>query len=303
MEPQHEMDGDASVWGRLFGKQDELDSLEWGGSALRFTLSEEACALISRQQVESWLTYGNLRYPQFSLSHGGEPVHPSSYTRPRIIGEHRHTGCADPHRVAAIIDQGATLSMTGIEMWDGRVAGLCAELGRTLAARVQAIAFLTPPDRYGSAPHRDAAHVFVVQAEGTKRWTLYDLPTGDDWTANDMPGEDTVTREIELRAGEGLYVPMGMGHRALAGSQGSLHLSVIVTTPRLTDVVQAWAAQVSAVFGGQERLRINREGRADAIREVLRRIREAPVDVEALVAAIEAGASIPDVAPSLPWPR
>ncbi|MGI5292077.1 JmjC domain-containing protein [Nonomuraea polychroma] len=297
------MDGVESAWARLFAKPEEAERLDWGRSVFRFATSDEARSLINRELVENWLAYGNLRYPQFSLSHAGEKLHPTGYTRARVFGDHRHTGCADPGRIAATIDRGATLHLTGVEGWDGRVALLCAELGRALAAQVQTVAFLTAPDHFGSPPHRDGTHVFVIQAEGTKRWTLYDLPANDDWDPAYPPGEDAVTEEIELRAGEGLYVPLGMGHRARAGAEGSLHLSVMVNTPQLGEVVQAWAAQVSAAFGSQERLPIGRGGRIDAMGEVLRRIQEAPVDLEALAAAVESAIPVPDLALHLPWPR
>ncbi|MFC4117036.1 JmjC domain-containing protein [Nonomuraea zeae] len=124
-----------------------------------------------------------------------------------------------------------------------------------MAARVQTVAFLTSPDHFGTRAHRGGTHVFVIQAEGSKRWTLYDVPAGDDWDLAEIPSEDAVTKEVELRAGEGLYVPLGMGHRARAGSQGSLHLSVMVNPPRLREVVQAWAAQVSAAFTGRSTCR------------------------------------------------
>lgn len=296
------MKGIASAWAGLFAKPEKAESLDWGRRTLRFTTSDEARSLISRGMVENWLAYGNLRYPQFGLSHEGAALHPNAYTRSMVIGEHRHTGCAHPGRITAAIGQGATLTLTGVENWDGSVARLCGDLGRALAARVQTVAFLTPPGRFGSKPHRDSTHVFVIQAEGTKRWTLYDLPAGDDRDLADPPGEDAVTEEIELHAGEGLYVPLGMGHRALAGSEGSLHLSVMVNPPKLSEVVQAWAAQVSAAFGGQEHLPIGREGRVDAVREVLRRIQEAPVDIEALAAAVESAIPVPDLATRLAWP-
>lgn len=289
-----------SAWAGLFAKPEEAERLDWGRGILRFTPSDEAHTLISRATVENWLAYGNLRYPQFSLKLEGTGLHPNAYTRSTVIGEHRQTGCADPGRIAAAIDQGATLTLTGVEHWDGRVARLCADLGQALAARVQTVAFLTPPDRFGSVPHRDGTHVFVIQAEGTKRWTLYDLPADGDWDLADTPGEEAVTGEIELRAGEGLYVPLGMGHRAQAGPEGSLHLSVMVNPPRLTEVVQAWAAQVRTVFGDQEHLPVGREGRIAAVLEAVRRIQEAPVDIAALSAAVEPPA--PDLASRLRWP-
>ncbi|MFD0480581.1 hypothetical protein ACFQ0B_80020 [Nonomuraea thailandensis] len=135
--------GVASAWARLFASPKEAERLDWGRSPLGFTTSDEARSLISRRSVETWLAYGNLRYPQFGLSHEGAALHPNAYTRSMVVGEHRHTGCAHPDRIAAAIEQGATLTLSGVENWDGDVARLCGELGRTLAARVQTTAFLT----------------------------------------------------------------------------------------------------------------------------------------------------------------
>jgi ribosomal protein L16 Arg81 hydroxylase len=142
------------------------------------------------------------------------------------------------------MEGGATLVLVDVEHWDEPTAEFCDRLGRAMAADVQTFAYLTAPDQFGSQPHRDEAHVFVVQVEGSKQWTLYDVPDDDNWRRGWIPENTPVSEQFVLQAGDGLYLPPGMGHRAQAGPDGSLHLIISAQTPSVGDVVTAWAKRL-----------------------------------------------------------
>ncbi|MGH3240404.1 MAG: JmjC domain-containing protein, partial [Spirillospora sp.] len=242
------------VWAQLFADPAEVRRLDWGRTFARFKAGAAVRALVTLPRVEDWLRHGNLRYPQFSISNGGQAVPPTAYTRTVVFGTHQATGLADPERVAARVRSGDTLVFTMPELWDGPLRAFSRELGRALAADVRTYAYLTAPGEYGSRPHRDESELFVVQAAGSKRWELYDVPEGDDWSIGPIADPGEPTEVLELNAGEALHLPLGIGHRARAGAAGSLHLTISAAVPAFREVVRAWAAEVAGALPRNARL-------------------------------------------------
>lgn len=284
------------AWAALFAKPEQAEDLDWGRRHLRFAAADRARSLISRELIEHWLVFGNLRYPQLNVSYGGEAAPPTTFTRARRLNQHQLPGCAHADDIVEHLERGATLVLSNPEQWDERTAAFCRELSGPLACGVQAYAYLTAPERFGSKPHRDEADVFAVQIEGTKEWTLYDVPEDHDWHRGYIDEDTPVTEKIVLEPGDALYVPAGMGHRAEAGSEGSLHLTLSIGVPPLRSVIDLWAQEMAGLFGRHERFPVGAAGRADLVREALRRIASATegVDAEALAEAL--------VPPSL-WPE
>jgi ribosomal protein L16 Arg81 hydroxylase len=125
---------------------------------------------------------------------------------------------------------------------------LAAEVGAFVGARgpVTVNSFLSP-DGHGFPWHLDNPHVFALQIEGTKRWRLgrrqvvaapflteAEGPRAEATLALlrqlGMPIEppsDDDSDEITLVAGDVLYMPPGVWHRASAVG-GSCHISLLV---------------------------------------------------------------------------
>jgi hypothetical protein len=158
------------VWADLFAKPSQVRHIHKAMTQFRFDAADHVRSLVSRYGIEEWLTFGNLRYPQISLSYAGEAAPPTSYTRSRLVGEHQITGCADARRILAQMETGApwcwSTSSTGTRRWQTSVTAYRP---------------------------RDTAHVFVVQLEGSKRWTLYDLPTDGNWNRTILPDSTPVS--------------------------------------------------------------------------------------------------------------
>jgi hypothetical protein len=292
------------VWAALFAEPAAARQLDWGRRHLRFAAADAARSLVSRGLIEHWLLYGNLRYPQLNVSYGGEAAPPTSFTRTRRLNQHQLPGSAHADDVIEQLDRGATLVLSNPEQWDERTARFCADLSAPLLATVQSYVYLTAPDEFGSRPHRDEADVFVVQVEGSKEWTLYDLPADDDWHRGYIDESTPVTEKLVLHRGDGLYVPSGMGHRARSEADGSLHLTISVGVPPLRAVVEAWAAQVVTQFARHERVGVGPAGRVSAVHDVLRRIEHATAaaDPKTLAAAIVQPGLWPVGTRRLSWP-
>ncbi len=119
------------------------------------------------------------------------------------------------------------------------------ELTSTVADRFRtrsdAVAFVTPANQPGFAPHYDATDVFVIQTYGTKEWRVWIPPT--DFALPDSPRIDTAglgepAIHTVLEPGDVLYIPRGMPHVAVALASLSLHLSVIFRPPTWRDSLE-----------------------------------------------------------------
>jgi hypothetical protein len=284
------------AWSALFAKPEQAQNLRWGREHLVFAAADSARELVTREQIEHWLVHGNLRYPQLNVSYGGDGAPVTTFTRPRTLGQHQLSGCAHADDVIEHLERGATLVLSNMEHYDPRIAQFCRDIGGILSGSVQTYGYLTAPDRFGSRPHRDSADVFAVQIEGNKEWTLYDVPTDDDWHRGHIDEDTPVTEKVVLSPGDVLYVPSGMGHRAQSGPTGSLHLTISIGVPRLQRVVDALAAQLQSLFQRNEVFPPGQAGRTELVRDALRRIATAveEADPEAIAAKL--------VQPN-PWPR
>lgn len=291
------------AWSTLFAKPEQAEDLDWGRRQLRFTAAADARSLASRELVERWLVFGNLRYPQLNISYAGEAAPPATFTRPRRLNQHQLPGCAHADDVLDHLRAGATLTLSNPEQWDERTAAFCRELGRALAASVQSYVYLTAPGQFGSRPHRDEGDVFAVQIDGTKEWTLYGMPVEDDWRRGHLDENPAVEERVVLEPGDALYVPAGMGHRAQAGPRGSLHLTISVGLPRLNAVIDALAAMAATRFGRHERCTPGPHGRTDQVRDAVRRIIAAAeaADPDELTAGIVPSSLWPDAVRPLDW--
>lgn len=136
----------------------------------------------------------------------------------------------DVDRLYRLHDAGATLILNHLHRRHTPLAELCAALELEFSAPFQTNIYLTPAAAQGFKPHFDTHDVFVLQVAGSKRWQLYGTPLeralkghGDE-ARQDDPGP--VREEIELRAGDTLYIPRGLVHDAKSTDERSLHITV-----------------------------------------------------------------------------
>jgi mannose-6-phosphate isomerase-like protein (cupin superfamily) len=168
-----------------------------------------------------------------------------------------HEGCAIPvsrlcarqdwgSAVARAYTSGHTVLLVGLEDIHSGIRHLCREIEEELfhaevltAEGVRANLYLSPERSTGFAPHYDHEDVFVVQLDGEKTWRLHlrgpDLPTRRMASPLDAP--PPLERELELRAGQSLYIPRGQIHAAEARRVRSLHLTFSLRTKTLLDVL------------------------------------------------------------------
>jgi hypothetical protein len=177
------------------------------------------------------------------------------------------------------------------------VARFCRALAAELGHATQCNAYITPGGEHqGFDFHHDTHDVFVLQVSGRKRWIVHEpvvrLPLSSQPQAGRAPraGGRAPLLDVELEAGDALYLPRGYVHAALTTDEHSVHLTVGVLSTTWHDVL----TDVVTLAGREEQFRDAlplqpAAGLAEALPDLLRRAAgwlEAlpPADLEAVVA-------------------
>lgn len=148
----------------------------------------------------------------------GQQVAEGQYTGVRPIGHGTVTDAIVAEKVLSHFSLGATLVLDAVELLVPSVRALCGRLSASLGCPVDAVAFLTPPDRKGLSPHIDDEDVFVLQLSGTKQWTVHEqlrpVPLTPGVLSPSALGPVALTPL--LSPGDVMYVPRGTPHHAVS---------------------------------------------------------------------------------------
>ena len=151
-------------------------------------------------------------------------------------------GSADPERVAAAFEDGATIVLQGLHLNWTPLAKFCRGLEVDLGYPAQANAYYTPRGSQGFAVHHDTHDVFVLQVAGEKHWRIYDplfeLPLKHQRYSKALGEHGPPTLELTLRAGDTLYLPRGWLHDALTSETDSLHVTVGINLHTWVDALR-----------------------------------------------------------------
>lgn len=209
--------------------------------------------LLSTADVDELVADRALRTPFFrTVREGGSLPLP---TRSGNAGGRRLADLVDPEALAAQYAGGATLVLNALHRMHPPVARFCRELSAELGHQTQCNAYLTPGGRHqGFDFHHDTHDVFVLQVSGRKRWIVHEPVLRLPLSSQPQAGEHLVTAgadpllDVELEAGDALYLPRGYVHAALTTDVDSVHLTVGVLSTTWYDVL----SDVVALAGREE---------------------------------------------------
>lgn len=186
-------------------------------------------AWLSSDDLVTLIADHGLRSPFFRLIRDGGSLAAGAYLRSAGAGHTTVHDLANPGRVAEEVWAGASIVGQALQRVWPPLRDLCRGLAAELGHRVQANAYLSPPDAEGFDLHYDTHDVFVLQVEGTKQWSVHapadELPHRRRSTSPCPAFGDEVWAG-ELTPGDCLYLPRGFGHRARTSDQASLHLTI-----------------------------------------------------------------------------
>ena len=190
--------------------------------------------LLTKHQVQQLLKTQQLQY--------GLNVDVTRYSNGQRsnLNYNKHEDPNNMHEVAAAATvmkrfnkQGCSVRVLHPQRWIEPIYRLLSLLEDELKSPVGCNAYLTPPASQGFAPHWDDIDAFILQVEGSKRWSLYapqdpadllPLESSRDFSQDEL---GTLLLDVVLHPGDLLYMPRGCIHHAEAlPDSHSLHLTV-----------------------------------------------------------------------------
>lgn len=234
---------------RCVGDVERFRERSWGQEVLMREPSTNGFDdLLSLDDVDLLLSEYGLRAPAFRLVRDGQTLPSSGYTRSARIGGQSMSGIADPARVFAAFDQGATIVLQGLQRYWPPLARFCRDLELDLGHRCQVNAYVTPPGSQGFRPHSDTHDAFILQAFGHKEWRIWAAPgevdgrdevhDEDEEDAENADEDSNAATAVQLRPGTAVYMPTGTRHAARTGQSVSGHLTVGIHPTRWRDVLR-----------------------------------------------------------------
>ena len=197
--------------------------------------------LCSLADIDQILSSTDLRYPAIRLVKHGPDLPIDAYTRDLRSRRFVFAGAGDIDRILFEYQRGATILLQRLERSWPPIAALCSNLERVFYHPVDANAYLTPASSQGFQSHYDTHDVFILQLEGSKHWRIYDAPLRLPLESQPFdhlevtPG--TLSRQVDLHAGDLIYLPRGTFHEALTSTCSSLHVTMAITPHRWADLM------------------------------------------------------------------
>jgi ribosomal protein L16 Arg81 hydroxylase len=128
--------------------------------------------------------------------------------------------------------------------------------------------FVSPPNSQAIAKHFDRTEIFTLQLEGTKTWAIY---------------TSTGQIQLEITAGDLLYVPAGTLHEVTSMSASSISIAIVFRAIRLESAIIEYVRQaLSADTLAQQTLPIFKDSikYEASIRSLIQKLQE--IDKESL---------------------
>lgn len=151
-----------------------------------------------------------------------------------------HNGPFSPDRFSTLPDQDWTLLVQGLDHWVPDIADLLDNFRFVPNWRLDDIMASYAPKGGSVGPHYDQYDVFLLQAQGHRRWTYgghcdHTTPRVEGTPLrilSSWDGEETVT----LAPGDMLYLPPGIGHHGVA-EDDCITLSIGFRAPTIDDIL------------------------------------------------------------------
>ena len=180
--------------------------------------------LLSWDDLSGMLENTRMAPPHIRLSKDGQTIEPERYV-------HTPPGAGnlprlESGRLVALLAEGATLVLQGVEEIAPRVRALSHSFRDALAARTHVNLYAGWRSENGFDLHWDPHEVMVLQLHGRKRWQIFG-PTQEQPLDIGVPPKPTGAAVWDglLNSGDILYLPRGWWHVAHPVNEPSMHLT------------------------------------------------------------------------------
>ncbi|MEE4381631.1 MAG: cupin domain-containing protein [Pseudomonadales bacterium] len=164
------------------------------------------------------------------------------------------SGPFEPERFETLGDRDWTLLVNGVDLFLPGLEPLLERIRFVPDWRLDdvMVSFAAPGGSVG--PHFDRYDVFLLQAEGVRRWELGAVPDGDTRPQADADGLRLVRGFVAERVehcgpGDALYVPPGLVHHGIAETP-CLTVSLGLRAPSLGDLAADFARTLAGLGAG-----------------------------------------------------
>lgn len=197
---------------------------------VKATHARRAESLLPRWVGERLLVSRELPEHRLTLLREGDVI-----PRARYRGEDGHV---QAESLGALLAEGVSLVVTGIDDELPAIGRLTAALERALGHTVWCNAYLTHGQGGALAPHYDDHDVLVLQVHGKKRWFFHGTPSPSP-IERSREGQDfgPAQSDLLIESGDLLYLPRGEVHHTTVEGDLSWHLTFGIDTRRGVDFV------------------------------------------------------------------
>jgi bifunctional lysine-specific demethylase and histidyl-hydroxylase NO66 len=146
------------------------------------------------------------------------------------MGQVTFFGVPNLKKLSAEYARGATVALTSLDRSWRPLGELCMRLEEQLDHGIKTNIYITAGQTAGFPAHYDTHDILVLQIAGKKVWRIHEptIELPDVSQPCDpksfVPGPKLT--EIELQAGDLLYLPRGYGHAAATSKNHSAHITV-----------------------------------------------------------------------------
>jgi len=217
-------------------KTEDFFAQYWESQPLHVSRADAGhfAGLLSTESIHRYLSHNEVTFPDIQVVDANRSISSDSYAQKHII---------QPDQLLEHHHKGATIILSEVHKKFEAITDLCWQVSQSLQFASQANAYLSPAGNQGFHAHYDTHDVFVLQVSGRKTFRFYpsdiELPFPDDTYHPDNNRGGEAVEEVELSAGDTLYIPRGIVHDALAHEgEPSLHITLGVFPFIVRDLLQ-----------------------------------------------------------------
>ena len=199
-------------------------------------------SLMTASDLETLISDSDARYSAIRLVKGGGYFPPELYARDIKHGDETFLGVPDVKKISEEYRRGATVALPAVHCTWKALGLLCDQLQTEFDHPAHANVYITPGNAAGFTPHYDIHEVFVLQIAGKKRWSIYapviELPHRSQiFTPQAYSGQPPIA-EVELKAGDLLYLSRGFLHSTTTSDSFSAHVTIGITVYTWVDLLK-----------------------------------------------------------------
>ena len=199
--------------------------------------------LFSWSAINAALSQNLLDDKRLRIARDGRDIPPALYRRDT------ERKPVDFEKVVALLKQSCSMVINRVQDLSPPVRRLTRQMEARLKWPVNSNSYLSFGQGGAFAMHYDTHDVIVMQVYGRKRWFLYadpdPAPLAEYKVRNIKPPPRPVVAEIILEAGDMIFVPRGMYHRAEVVDTTSVHLTCGVHTLKGVDFFDSLNKQLA----------------------------------------------------------